>query len=166
MIKFGVHWYLKSTLISYRADIAAIRSSLFKGGKAKWRRAIKGCSICRLRISLVVWFCRVSIFVWPKLQSLQVPAMNSKPLVNYKVCCQASMFSKWQALRISNVHYVDIYLPYTEMHLPASWDTRTAARDTAPINMDARRSKRTPNHREPAFVKMYDWLWTSWYLTE
>ena len=37
--------------------------------------------------------------------------LNSKPTVNYKVRYEASMFSKWRALRISDIYYADIYLP-------------------------------------------------------
>ena len=50
------------------------------------------------------------------------------------------------------------------LSLPASWDTKIAARATAPTNKEARQSKRAPSHLLLAITIMYAWLWTSWYL--
>ena len=50
------------------------------------------------------------------------------------------------------------------MSLPASWDTKIAARATAPTNKEAKQSKRAPSHLPLAITIMYAWLWTSWCL--
>ena len=53
-----------------------------------------------------------------------------------------------------------------KIYLAASWDTKAAAKATAPIRRETRRSRRTPSHLPLAIAIIYDWLWTSWYLQE
>ena len=67
-------------------------------------------------------------------------------------------------------HYINSYLHRKNktilriLSLPASWDTKIAARATAPTNKEARESKRAPSHLPLAITIMYAWLWISWYL--
>ena len=42
------------------------------------------------------------------------------------------------------------------VYTPASWDTTTAAKATAPINREARRSRCTPSHFPLAITITYD----------
>ena len=49
-------------------------------------------------------------------------------------------------------------------HLPASWETKIAAKATTPVNKEERSSMRTESHLPLANTMIYDWVWTSWNL--
>ena len=58
--------------------------------------------------------------------------------------------------------YIDSYFTQKDskslqriLSLPASWDTKIAARATAPTNKEARQSKRAPSHLPLAITIMY-----------